>query len=130
MQSLNVSQMAPTGTLAQTVMTYTTSQAGVLNVDTESQPFSLAKHSAGNIGAAIVFGYNLFKSGEIANDEYVNWCCASNEAGSTFVDNNTWYDNRDARRNIPEHYKARVFYDAPVSARDIRALTIDDLSKD
>lgn len=61
--------------------------------------------STATIGAANCFGFQLYKEdgqGENRSQRVANWSCIQGVGNAPWVMPDAWYNNRNARRNLPE----------------------------
>lgn len=84
---------------------------------TNVQVYTASHQSSAAVGAAITYGFQLFKEAGPENDQTLSaarWNCvtanpAANQDNPAWVIPAQWIANRNARRQLPAHLQAEVF---------------------
>lgn len=97
----------------------------VRTVNAELRAESLTHEALGLFGQSMVFTYQLFK--EPTDDNHTTWACVTPPIGQPIPQE--WINNRNVRRNIPQHYLARVFNSVSLNAGEYRRKIVEKIAK-
>lgn len=118
-----------TGSLGQIIQTIPTNEAidtelRASNIEVTAQ--SYATGTATQIGISEVFGLNAWK-GTSEDHPWQSWSSITWTAATPPPDQ--FVANRNAARNLPDRFQARVFYTGIISLQDQRKMVISRLAK-